>query len=151
MSLQQTIKDSIKEALKSGDSVRLTVVRGLSTAFMNELVATGRTPQSELSDEEVITVITREAKRRKDSIDQFTSGGRADLAESEQLELKVLQEFLPVLMSQAEIKPYAGAKQSELGITDKSKIGILIGAVLKELKGRADGGDVKIVCEQLFS
>ncbi len=150
MSLQTTIKDGIKDAMKNKDAVRLTVLRGLSSSFMNELVATGRTPQAELADNEVIAVITREAKRRKDSIDQFTAGGRADLAESEAAELVILQEFLPTLMSRDEITPIVQAKIAEMG-ADKSKIGMLLGALMKDLKGKADGADVKAVAESLLS
>lgn len=149
MSLQTTIKDSIKDAMKNKDMTRLGVLRGLSSAFTNELVNLGRTPQDELSDEEVITVITREAKRRKDSIDQYTSGGREDLASDEKAELAVLQEFLPTLMSQDEIRPIAEAKIAEMG-ADKSKVGMVVGAVMKDLKGKADGNDVKSVVESLL-
>ena len=151
MSLQTTIKESIKDAMKNKDMVRLGVLRGLSSAFTNELVNTSRTPQDELSDDEVITVITREAKRRKDSIDQYTSGGREDLAADEQAELAVLQEFLPTMMTVDEIRPFAEAKKAELGVDDKSKIGVLVGAVMKDLKGKANGDDVKAVVESLFA
>lgn len=151
MSLQTTIKESIKDAMKNKDMTRLGVLRGLSSAFTNELVTIGRTPQDELSDEEVITVITHEAKRRKDSIDQYTTGGREDLAADEQAELAILQEFLPTMMSQDEIRPVAEAKKAELGIDDKSKAGMLTGAVMRDLKGKANGDDVKAVVESLFA
>ena len=150
MSLQMTIKESIKDAMKNKDMTRLTVLRGLSSAFTNELVNTNRTPQDELSDEEVITVITREAKRRKDAIAQYTTGGREDLAGDEKAELAVLEEFLPTMMTQDEICPIAEAKKAELGATDKTKLGQLVGAVMKDLKGKANGDDVKAVVESLF-
>ncbi len=150
MSLQTTIKDSLKEAMKNKDMVRLSVIRGLSTAFMNELVSTNRTPQDTLSDEEVITVITREAKRRKDSINQYVDGGRAELAEDEKAELAILQEWLPTLMTQDEIKPFAEAKIAEMG-ADKTKAGQITGALMKDLKGKADGTDVKAVVDSLLA
>jgi uncharacterized protein YqeY len=145
MSLQQSIKDGIKDAMKNKDSVRLTVLRGLSTAFMNYSVANGGTPQSELSDEQTIEIITKESKKRKDSIEQFSAANREDLVESEQAELSVLQEFLPTLMTADEIKPIAAAKIAEMG-ADKSKSGMVVGALMKELKGKADGTDVKKCC-----
>lgn len=151
MSLQQTIKDSIKDAMKAKDSVKLNVLRGLSTAFMNYSVANGGTPQSELNDEQVLDIITKESKKRKDSIEQFTSAGRSELAESEQAELAILQEYLPTLMSLDEIRPLAAAKKSELGIDDKTKVGILVGALMKDLKGKADGNDVKTAVDELFA
>ena len=84
MSLHQDIKDQIKDAMKARDEVRLGVLRGLLAGFTNELVATKRTPQEELLDEQAMSVIMRAVKQRKDSIDQFTKGGRPELAESEQ-------------------------------------------------------------------
>lgn len=150
MSLQETIKSGIKDAMKAKDSVRLTVLRGLSTAFMNELVATNRTPQSELSDEETIAVINREAKKRKDSIAQFTNGGRLDLVDIEEAELNILKEFLPVPMAHAEIIPIINAKIAQLN-ADKSKAGMVTGLVMKELKGKADGDDVKKLVDELLA
>jgi len=150
MSLQTTIKDSLKEAMKNKDTVRLSVVRGLSTAFMNELVATNRTPQDTLTDEEVIAVITREAKRRKDAINQYSEGGREELAADEKAELAILQEYLPTLMTRDEIRPLAQAKITEMG-ADKSKAGQITGALMKDLKGKADGTDVKAVVDSLLN
>ena len=150
MSLQTQIKESLKEAMKNKDAVRLSVVRGLSTAFMNELVATSRMPQDELSDEEVIAVITREAKRRKDAITQYVEGGREELAADEKAELAILQEYLPTLMSQDEIRPLAEAKIAEMG-ADKTKAGQITGALMKDLKGKADGTDVKAVVDSLLA
>ena len=132
------------------DTVRLTVLRGLLTAFTNELVATKRKPQEELSDEEIITVIRRAVKQRKDSIDQFRKGGREELASAEELELKILETFLPRMMGREDVKKKVVEMKEKLGIADKSKIGQLIGATMKELNGTADGADVKEVAESLF-
>lgn len=150
MSLQETIKNGIKDAMKNKDTVRLNVLRGLSTAFMNYSVANGGTPQTELTDEQTLDIVTKEAKKRKDSIEQFTNAGRSDLADNEQSELAVLQEFLPTLMSPQEIIPIAQSKIAEMG-ADKTKMGMIIGSLMKELKGKADGDDVKKVVESLLS
>jgi uncharacterized protein YqeY len=150
MSLQTQIKEEIKQAMLAKDPVRLTVVRGISAAFTNELVAKGRKPQEELSDEDGIAVIKRLVKQRKDSIEQFTKGGRQDLVDTEKAELVILEKYLPTTMSKEDIKKVAGAKKAEMGVTDKSKMGILIGAVAKELKGKADGADIKMVVEELL-
>ncbi len=151
MSLQQTIKDGIKDAMKNKDMVRLTTLRGLSSAFMNEAVNLNLGPQGELSDEQVLTVLMREAKRRKDSIAQYAEGGREDLAADEKAELAVVEEFLPAMMSLDEIRPIVEAKKAEMGIDDKAKVGMLVGAVMKDLKGKANGDDVKTVAESLFA
>ena len=150
MTLQETIKSSLKEAMMAKDAVKMTVIRGLMSAFTNELVSIGRTPQDALTDEEVLTVIRRAVKQRKDSIDQFKTAGRDDLVESESAELALLEVYLPQLMSKEEILKIAEAKKVELGVTDKSKVGILMSALMKDLKGKADGTDVKNVVEGLF-
>lgn len=150
MTIQEKIKEEIKTAMKAKDETRLLVMRGLSSAFTNELVATKRTPQEPFPDEDAITVITRLAKQRKESINQFRAGGRDDLAENEEKELAILQEFLPVMMSVEEIQKLAVAKKEEMGVTDASKKGMLVGALMKDLKGKADGGDVKNVVDKLF-
>lgn len=150
MSLHQTIRDQIKEAMKAKDTIRLGVLRGLVTAFTNELVATKRMPTEGLSDEEALNVIRRAVKQRKDSIDQFTKGGRADLAETEQSELSILETYLPAQMPREDVLQAAKTKMSELGITDKSKAGMLMGALMKDLKGKADGDVVKSVVDELL-
>lgn len=150
MSLHESIKNQIKESMKAGDKVRLEVMRGLVTAFTNELVATKRTPQDMLSDEEVIAVITRSAKQRKDSIEQFSKGGRQDLVEAEIAQLRILEEYLPKLMEKEEIETIAKAKKEELGITDVTKKGMLMSTLMKDLKGKADGSVVKEVVDSLF-
>jgi len=150
MTLHQSIKGGIKEAMLKKDSVRLGVLRGLTAAFTNELVAKSRMPSDELTDEEALAVIKRAVKQRKDSIDQFMKGGREDLAKDEKAELVVLETFLPATMSKDEIRRVAEAKKAELGIADASKLGQFIGTVMKELKGKAAGADVKEVVESLF-
>ena len=150
MSLHEQIKSNIKESMKSGDKVRLEVMRGLITAFMNELVATGRTPQDMLTDDQALAVIARTAKQRKDSIDQFTKGGRMDLVAEDSLQLTILEEYLPKMMERSEVEAIAKAKQSELSITDPSKKGMLMSAIMKDLKGKADGVVVKEVVDALF-
>ena len=150
MSLHTDIKGELKEAMKAKDEVRLRTVRGMLTAFTNELVATGKKPQDELDDAGVLTVIKRLAKQRKESIVQFEAAGRQDLAEPEKAELVVLEGYLPQMMSQEQIEPVAKAKLAEMGVTDKSKMGVAIGAVMKELGGKADGGDVKAVVERIL-
>ena len=149
--LHEEIKNNIKEAMKAHDTVRLEVMRGLVTAFTNQLVATSRTPQEMLTDEEAMAVITRLAKQRKDSIEQFTKGGRMDLVAEESAQLAVLEAYLPKLMEKSEVEAIARAKQAELGITDATKKGMLMSALMKDLKGKADGSVVKEVVDQLFA
>lgn len=150
MSIHTDLRTSLKDAMKAKDEARLRTVRSIITACTNELVATSRTPQELLTDEETIAVIKRLAKQRKESIVQYEAAGRQDLADPEKEELAILETYLPTLMSQEAIKPIAEATKAELGITDKSKLGQLVGAVMKKLGGQADGKDVKAVVESLF-
>tara|TARA_B100000745_G_scaffold211887_1_gene140408 strand:- start:756 stop:1211 length:456 start_codon:yes stop_codon:yes gene_type:complete len=150
MSKHEEIKASLPEVMKSKDEVKLRTLRSMLTAFTNELVASGRTPQDCLTDEDVVKVIKRLAKQRKDSIEQYEAAERQDLADPEKAELAVLETYLPQTMNQDDIHSIAEAKKSELGIEDKSKMGVLIGAVMKATAGNADGGDVKEVVESLF-
>src|SRR3989344_3862057 len=151
MSLHEQIKAEVKPAMMAKDAVRLSVVRNMLSAFTNELVATGKTPQDVLDDAGVLKVIKRLSNQRKDSIEQFVNGGRPELAESEQAELAVLEKYLPTLMSREEIMVVALAKKEVLGVTDKSKAGQLTGAIMKDLARKADGGDVKAVVDGLFA
>lgn len=148
--LHEEIKSKIKEAMLARDSVRLEVLRGMVTAFTNDLVAKGKKPQDFLTDEEALAVITRLSKQRKDSIDQYTKGGREDLAVEEKAQLEIIETFLPKLMDKEEVVVIAKAKQVELGITDPSKKGMLMAAIMKDLKGKADGTIVKEVVDTLF-
>jgi uncharacterized protein len=151
MTLQETIKSGIKDAMIAKDAVRLQVLRGLSSAFTNELVATNRTPQDMLSDEEVLAVIKRVSKQRKDAIEQFTAGGRPDLAEADQAELAILETFLPAKMSLEAIEEKAKEVISALGDVDASKMGIIVGQVIKACGSTADGADVKTVVQKLLT
>ncbi|MFA6050505.1 MAG: GatB/YqeY domain-containing protein [Candidatus Paceibacterota bacterium] len=148
--MQEQIKAKIKEAMLAKDPLSLNVYRGISAAFVSEVMAKGKTPQDTLSDEDCMTVLKRLSKQRKDSIEQFEKGGRPELAESEKAELSIIEKLLPSMMGQDEIRKVAEAKKAELGVTDKTKAGILTGAVMKELKGQADGADVKAVVDSLF-
>lgn len=150
MALHQEIKSSLKEAMKAKEEVKLRVIRHILTAATNELVSAGKTPQDWLDDDQTLAVIKRLAKQRKESITQYEAADRPELAVPEKEELVVLEEYLPQMMSQDDIRPIVEAKKAELGIDDKAKMGMLVGAIMKELAGKADGGDVKAVVESLF-
>lgn len=149
--IHEQIKSEVKQAMLAKDQVKLAVVRGLLSAFTNELVSLKRKPDELLDDGVVISVIRREAKKRKDSIAQFESGGRADLAESEKDELKYIEVYLPQLMNRDEIKKLAELKKGELGVTNKADAGKLMNALMKDLKGQADGGDVKAIVDEILN
>ncbi len=144
------IREKLKDAMRAKDQTALDTYRGLITAFTNELVAAGKTPQDEVSDDIALSVIKKTIKQRKDAIAQFDGAGRTDLADADRAQLALLEVFMPAQMSEADIKAIAEKKKAELGVTDTSKLGILVGAVMKECAGNADGVLVKKVVEDLF-
>lgn len=150
MTLIEQIKGEIKEAMKSKDQVKLTVLRGLTSSFTNELVATGKTPHDEVTDELAMTVIKRASKQRKDAIEQFEKGGREDLSQKEKEELEIIESYLPEMMSEEQTRELVLKKKEELGISDKSGMGQLMGAVIKESQGQADGAVVKKIVDEVL-
>jgi len=151
MTLHETIKAGIPDAMRAKDEVRLRTLRSLTTAMTNEVVAKKRKPNEFLTDDEALAVLKRSANQRKDSIEQFTNAGRTELAEPEQAELVIIESFLPVQMTREEIEVVAKAKLAELGVIDKTGAGKFMGALMQEFKGRADGNDVKAVVDALLS
>jgi hypothetical protein len=148
--LQEQIQKGIKEAMMAKDTVRLETLRAMIAGFTNELVAKGRKPNEMLSDEEALAVIARLSKQRKDSIEQFRKGNREDLVKVEEAQLAILETYLPKQMERGEVEKIARAKKEELGVTDAAKKGMLMSALMKELKGKADGGVVKEAVDSLF-
>lgn len=150
MTIQETVKAKLKEAMIAKDSVALMALRGIASGFTNELVNKGIPPQEPISDIDALTVLKREQKKRKDSIEQFVAGGREDLADSEKAELVIIDQFLPKMMSEEEIEIVVKAKIAETGTVDKTALGKFTGMIIKELAGKADGADVKKVVERLI-
>ena len=151
MGIHTDIKKELTQAMLARESVKVEVLRGFIAAFTNELVAKKRKPREELADEDALAVIRRQAKQRKESIEQFRKGGREDLAKSEETELGYIETYLPRMMSRGDIRAVVEKKKQELGIADKSGMGKLMGAVMQELKGKADGNDVReVVAEMLL-
>ena len=148
--LTAKIRTDMTAAMKARDSLRVATLRGALAAFTNELVAKGRKPTEELADNDAVTVLKRLAKQRKEASEVYTKGGRAELAEKEQNELKIIEEYLPQSAPREEIEKVARVKMAELGVADASGMGKLTGAVMKEFAGRADGNDVKDVVASLF-
>src|SRR6185503_11539978 len=110
---QADIKAEIIAAMKAKDQVKLAVMRALSAAATNESVNLGRGPTGELTEDEIMTLVSRSAKQHKDSIEQFKAGGREDLVASEQAELDILTSLPPAQMSREEIEAAAKAKIAE--------------------------------------
>ncbi len=153
--IHKNIKEQIKDALRAKDTIRLDTLRGLNALFMNEMLssATGVTATEFISDDKALALIKRSVKQRKDSIEQFTKGGREDLVSKEQAELKILESYMPTMMGREEIKLVARTRIAALkasGTVDPKASGKIVGMIMKELAGKADGMDVKGVVEELL-
>jgi uncharacterized protein YqeY len=119
--------------------------------MINEVVAKKRKPSEFLADDEALTVLKRASNQRKDSIEQFEKASRNDLVGPEKAELAIIEALMPATMSREEIMTIAKEKMAEMGVINKADAGKFTGALMKELRGKADGGDVKAVVDSLLS
>ena len=140
MNLKEKINEDMKTAMKSGDKLKLETVRSIR-ALILEFEKSGA--NKELNPEEEIKLLSSAAKKRKESIEQYQNAGRTDLVEKEEAELKILMEYLPKQLSEEEIQKEIGRIASEIGAKTKEDFPKLMPAVIKELKGKADGKVVK--------
>ena len=147
--LHDDIKKETLEALKSKDDVRLQTLRDIQTGITNKLVQIGKKPNETLEDKEVLSVIKKLSKQRKESIEQYKNAGREDAAESEAKELDILKEYLPKELSENEIRDAVSKKLESLSDEQKSNKGALIGIIMKDLSGSADGKVVSKIINEL--
>jgi len=131
----------LKEAMKARDETRMLVLRGILTELKNERVK----KMKDLSEGEVLNVLQRCAKQRKDAIEQYESGGRGDLAEREAEELKIVESYLPEQMSDEDTEALVLKTIEEIGAIDKRNTGKVMKAIMEEYRGRIDGGKVRDV------
>jgi uncharacterized protein len=148
MNLHQQIEADLKTALKSGDKEKAGTLRFLISALKNFQIEKKTKDETYLSDQDVVAVLKRQAKQRKDSIEGYEKGARADLAEKEKKELAILAAYLPAEMDEQEVQNIVCAKIQDLGISGKADFGKLMGAAVKEVAGKADGGLVKKIVDQ---
>lgn len=146
MILEKLVGD-LKSAMKSGDADKVSVLRMLSAAVKNQEITKGK--DAVLTDEEVMQVLAREAKKRRESVDAFQKGGRPELAEKEQAELAIVEAYLPRQMSRAEVA--VEVEKVLAGMADKSNQGLVMKAVMQELKGKADGKMISEVVKEKLS
>ncbi len=150
MALREQLAADLKAAMKSGDTQSVSLLRMVISAVNNkEIEKKMKGVAGELTDEDVLSVLMTEAKKRKDSIDAFTKGGRQDLADKEKKELEVMQKYLPKQMSREEVDKIVEATVKKVG---SKEIGPVMKAVMAELRGKADSGLVsQLVKEKLGS
>ncbi|OGY45589.1 MAG: hypothetical protein A2731_03635 [Candidatus Buchananbacteria bacterium RIFCSPHIGHO2_01_FULL_39_8] len=144
--LEQIEKDFI-QAFKAKNELAVLTLRQLKTALTNAEIAKKREP---LTEEEVIKTLKTEVKRRREAIELYKKGGRNELAQREEKEIEIISKYLPVELSEEAVKKTVQAVISKVGASGPQDIGKVMGAVMAELKGQADGSLVsKIVKEEL--
>lgn len=147
MSLQERLLQDLKEAMKSGDAVKRNTIRAVRSAIRNAEIEAGH----ELSDQEVLEVITRQAKQRRDSMEQFRRGNRMDLVEAERQELEILETYLPRQLTDEEIAQRAKDVIAELGVSGMDGMGGVMRRLTQEMKGVADGRRISAIVRQLLT
>lgn len=148
MSLKDKINSDLKDAMRSGDKIRLSTIRSLRALILNfEKSGIGR---EQTPDEEMALLISA-SKKRKESIEQFNNAGRTELAEKEEEELKIINEYLPKPLSDEELFNAVLSLAKEIGAVEKSDFRKLMPLAVKNLKGKADGKKIKEIVENILS
>ncbi|GLI08303.1 MULTISPECIES: GatB/YqeY domain-containing protein [Paenibacillus] len=147
MSLSDRLNDDMKLAMKSQDKFKLSVIRMVRAAIKNLEIDQRKT----LDEQEVLDVLNREIKQRKDSLQEFEKAGRDDLAENLKAEVAILMEYMPQQFTDEEVKAIVQQTIQEVGASSKADMGKVMGALMPKVKGRADGKVVNQFVQQLLS
>jgi hypothetical protein len=140
MTLQTRIESAMRDAMRARDQRRTSTLRMAMAAAKNRQIELGRA----LTDEDMVEVLSRQVKQRRESIEQFRAGGREEMARSEEAEAEILGEFLPEQLSEAELAALVDEAVGSTGASGPGDMGKVMGAVMPRTKGRADG---KLVSE----
>ncbi|MFC4320828.1 GatB/YqeY domain-containing protein [Litchfieldia salsa] len=146
MSLLERLNHDMKQAMKNKEKDKLSVIRMVKASIQNEQIKLSQ----DLSEEQELTVLTRELKQRKDSLQEFNSAGRQDLVNKIQSEIEILEVYMPVQLSEEELLKIVNETISEVNASSKAEMGKVMGAIMPKIKGKADGTLVnKLVLQQL--
>ena len=149
MALKEKLQNDLTEAMRARNEVRSSTIRMVLTAIKNEEVS-GKEAR-ELSDAEVITVLSREAKKRREAAEAFEQAGAKDRSDMEKAESVVIAEYLPVQLSESEIKEMINAAIAETGATGPQQMGLVMKSIQPKIAGRADGGVVSSLVKAALS
>jgi len=147
MPLKQKILDDLKQAMKERDAFRRDVLRMLDSMVKNVEIEKKKR-EAGLDDNEIVEVISRAMKQRKDSAAQYEAGGREDLAQKEKKEIEILMAYMPEQLSEEEIRKTVKEIITQVGASGKADTGKVMGTAMGKLKGRADGNEVKRIVEE---
>lgn len=143
------VSNDIQKAMLAHDHVRTETLRGIKKEFLEAKTAKGA--EGELTDSHAIEILQKMKKQRLDAAQIYRDNGRPELAEGEEAEAKVLEEYLPKQMEEGELTEYIRALIQKLGVTDMKGMGRIMGTATKELAGKAQGGDISRIVKQLLS
>ena len=143
MTLKEQIGEDIKSAMKAKDKIRLETVRSIKKVIIEREVELKGKGKGDLTPEDEIQLLAKQAKQRKDSIEQYLKAGREDLAKKEQAELAIIETYLPKQISDEDLAQAVNDIISKLGATSAKDFGKVMGATMKELKGKADGKKIQ--------
>lgn len=149
--LKEKLQSDLKEAMRAKDPVRLRTIRSLRAALLDKEIAEREGGEAELSDEQQLAVIQKQAKQRRDAIVQYEEAGREDLAATEREELEVIAGYLPEQASDEEIRQVLHEIIAAVGATTMQDMGKVMGAAMQRLKGRADGRRINGMVRKLLS
>ncbi len=141
------IKNDLVSAMKEKDKEKLNVLRMVKGAIGLEEINN----KKELSDDEIISIISKQIKQRRDAIEEFKKGNRQDLIDQNESEIKILEKYMPEQLSKEEVEKIINYKINELGITSPKEIGKLMGSLMPLLKGKADMGFVNTIIKNKLS
>ncbi|WP_107666597.1 GatB/YqeY domain-containing protein [Cyanothece sp. BG0011] len=141
--LKEKLTEDIKQAMKAKDKIRLETIRSLKKVILEKEVEVRPKGQTELTSEQELEVLAQQAKQRRDSIEQYSQGGRDDLADKEAQELAIIETYLPRQLSTEEIEAIIDSIIESVGATSPKDMGKVMGPAMKELKGKADGKQVQ--------
>lgn len=144
MSLSERLNDDMKAAMRNKDKFRLSVIRMVRSSVKNMEIDQRKT----LTDNEILDILNRELKQRKDSLHEFEKAGRDDLVQSLQAEIAIIAEYLPEQLSEEEIATIVKDTIQETGASSRSDIGKVMAALMPKVKGRADGKLVNQLVQQ---
>lgn len=140
MSLVEQLSQDLKTAMKAKDKEKLAVVRTLKAALQNEALKEGT--QKVLTADEELTVVSREMKQRKESLQEFEQAGRTELVAKAQQDIEILAAYLPAQLSEAELRQIVAKAIEKTGATAPNEFGKVMGVVMPQVKGKADGNQV---------
>ena len=146
MTLLSTLNDDMKTAMKAKDKETLQVIRMLKASIQNEQIKKG----ADLNEEEELTVLSREMKQRRDSLTEFEKAYRTDLAEKVKGEIAIVEKYLPAQLDEAEIRQIVAGAIEKTGASSPKEFGKVMGAVMPQVKGKADGNQVNAIVKELL-